>query len=126
MTEFWDEQILRAQQAAASGEYSKAEDILGKLITFTENQPADDKRKFIVLEIMAEVMQAQNRTREAEDYILRALELRKSRYGMMHRRYAEGLARLAGFYWEHERYKEAEPYSREVVDIHEKLYGKNS
>lgn len=126
MPDFWDKQILKAEQAAAGGQYAKAEEILSELIIFTESKPREDKRKFIVLEIMADLMDAQKRYQEVEKYLLRALELRKERYGVLHRRYADGLARLAGFYYEHERYKDAEPLSREVLHIHEGLYGSDS
>ncbi len=126
MPETWDELILRAQQAVANEDYKAAESFLTKATELTETLAPDDKRRFIVLELMAELMQAQKRFRETENYLMRAIEMRKQRYGPTHRRYADGLARIAAFFYEHERFEEAEPICREVLAIAEKLYGEKS
>ncbi len=122
----WEDYIIRAQEAATAGDFAKAEVELNEARQETENLPPEDKRRFMILEMLADLMQRLGRADEAEKYLLGANEVRKLRYGRLHYRFAEGLEHLSSLYFENDRFAEAEPLSREILKIHEKIYGPTS
>lgn len=122
----WEELILKAQRAAEDGDYNAAEGFLNNAKALSDKMAENDKRRFLVLEMLADVMEREGRSEEAEAYILGSVESRKTRYGPFHYRYAEGLQRLAAFYFENDRYEEAEKHTRDVLKIMEKAYGPHS
>ncbi len=122
----WEDYIIRAQESATSGDFAQAESELNQARQQTESLPPEDKRRFMILEMLADLMQRQGRVDEAEKHLLGANEIRKLRYGRFHYRYAEGLEHLSSFYFENDRFADAEPLSREILRIHEKHYGPTS
>lgn len=122
----WEEYILKAQRAAEDGDYNAAEGFLNNAKALSDKMADNDKRRFLVLEMLADVMEREGRSEEAEACILGSVECRKTRYGPFHYRYAEGLQRLAAFYFENDRYEEAEKHTRDVMKIMEKAYGPHS
>lgn len=119
----WEEHILMAQRAADSGDLNLAEKHLNEAKSQAEKLPDNDKRRFLVLEMLADLMERQDRMHQAEHFLLEALAVRKTRYGPFHQRYAEGLQQLSSYYFENDRFEESEKYSREALKIVEKAYG---
>jgi tetratricopeptide (TPR) repeat protein len=123
MAQSWDELLLHAEQSMAGEKYAEAESALTQLGKLAESFAREDERRFVPMEMLAEVYDKNNKPREAEETLLRAVEARKNLYGPMHRKYADGLNRLAALYYEQARYPEAEPICRQVLNIYEKIYG---
>src|SRR5437868_3654825 len=104
MTSSWEEHILEAQRAADSGDFDKAEAHLNGAMKLADQLEAKDKRRFLAREMLADLRQRQGRVNDAEPLLREAAEVRKTRYGAMHQRYAEGLQNLASYYFENERF----------------------
>ena len=122
----WEEFVLKAQRAAEEGDNKGAEKFLFDAKALSDKLAENDKRRFLVLEMLADLMERDGRPAEAEAYINGAMDARKTRYGPFHYRYAEGLQRLASFCFENERFEEAEKHTRDVLKIMEKAYGPTS
>ncbi len=125
MTSF-EQHILEAQRAADSGDLEKAESHLSGALTIADQLEANDKKRFLAREMLADLRQRQGRVNEAENFLKEAVEVRKLRYGPFHQRYAEGLQNLSSYYFENERFADAEQLSRMVLKILEKLFGVDS
>lgn len=122
----WEEYVLKAQQAAEQGDFKAAEGFLTEAKTLSDSLAENDKRRFLILEMLADLMEREERTVDAEKFLLGAVECRKTRYGPFHYRYAEGVQRLSSFYFENERFEESEKLTREALTIMEKAYGPTS
>ncbi|MBX3135164.1 tetratricopeptide repeat protein [Candidatus Obscuribacterales bacterium] len=122
----WEEFVLKAQRAAEEGDYKAAEGFLNDAKSLSDGLADNDKRRFLILEMLADLMEREERTDDAEKYLLAAVECRKTRYGPFHYRYAEGVQRLSSFYFENDRFEESEKLTRDVLKIMEKAYGPTS
>jgi len=122
----WEEYVLKAQRAAETGDFKEAEEHLHAAKAMSDTLADNDKRRFLVFEMLADLMEREGRVDEAENYLKGSIDVRKVRYGPFHYRYAEGLQRLASFYFENDRYDESEAHTRAVLKIYEKAYGPTS
>lgn len=123
MAQSFDELLLSAEQAIASEKYAEAEALLRQAETLAESFAREDERRFVVPEMLAEVLEKSGRAGQAEDVLKKMVEARKDLYGPMHRKFADGLNRLASFYYEQNRFPEAEPVCKQILNMYEKIYG---
>lgn len=123
MAQSFDKLLLQAQRAIAAQKYAEAEESLQEAGKLAESFKREDERRFVPAEMLAEVLEKSGRAPQAEELLQKSVEARKNLYGPMHRKFADGLNRLASFYYEQNRFPEAEPVCKQVLNIYEKIYG---
>lgn len=123
MAQSFDELLLHAEQAIAAEKYADAEEALRQAGKLSESFAREDERRFVSIEMLADVLEKSGKEAGAEEMLQKAVEARKDLYGPMHRKFADGLNRLASFYYEHNRFPEAEPVCKQILNIYEKIYG---
>lgn len=110
-------------QAIESGNLQQAEQLWKHALQELEQSGEQDRRLVLVLESLADVLSMQERYKEAEPLLARAVELTTTFFGPDHVETAISLNKLAGVYFSLSRYRQAEPLSRKALAIYEKSKG---
>ena len=119
----WEEYIEAGYEAQQSGRLREAEEMFLVAVQFAEAFGADDIRRAVTLDNLADVYRAQRRDRDAEGLYRQALEVRSQILGPQHQRVAVGLDNLARFYADQGSYAAAEPLYWRALEISEANLG---
>ena len=115
----WEEYMEAGYEAQQSGRLLEAEEMFLVAVQYAEGFGADDIRRAVSLDNLADVYRAQQRDREAEGLYRQALEIRSQILGPQHQRVAVGLDNLGRFYAEQGSYAAAEPLYWRALEISE-------
>ena len=119
----WEDYMEAAYHARQDGRYREAEDLLLVAADHAADFPADDLRRAMTLNDLAEVCIVEARHAEAEVLYRQATEVIEAALGPDHLDLAAHLAMVAAFYAEQGIYTEAEPRYERAVAIMEPALG---
>ena len=119
----WEDYMEAAYHARQDGRYREAEELLLVAADHAAAFPANDLRRAMTLNDLAEICVAEERHAEAEVLYRQATEVIEAALGPAHLDLASHLARVAAFYAEQGIYSEAEPLYERAVAIMEPALG---
>ena len=119
----WEDYMEAAYHARQDGRYREAEELLLVAADYAAAFPANDLRRAMTLNDLAEICVAEQRHAEAEVLYRQATEVIESALGPDHLDLAAHLAMVAAFYAEQGIYTEAEPRYERAVAILEPALG---
>lgn len=119
----WEDYMEAAYHARQDGRYREAEELLLVAADHAAAFPANDLRRAMTLNDLAEICVAEERHAEAEVLYRQATEVIEAALGPAHLDLASHLARVAAFYAEQGIYSEAEPRYERAVAIMEPALG---
>lgn len=119
----WEDYMEAAYHARQDGRYREAEELLLVAADYAAAFPANDLRRAMTLNDLAEICVAEQRHAEAEVLYRQATEVIEAALGPDHRDLAAHLAMVAAFYAEQGIYAEAEPRYERAVAILEPALG---
>ena len=119
----WEDYMEAAYHARQDGRYREAEELLLVAADYAASFPADDLRRAMTLNDMAEICIVEARHAEAEVLYGQATEIIEAALGPDHLDLATHLATVAAFYAEQGIYTEAEPRYERAVAIMEPALG---
>jgi tetratricopeptide (TPR) repeat protein len=119
----WEDYMEAAYHARQDGRYREAEELLLVAADRAADFPANDLRRAMTLNDLAEICIVEARHAEAEVLYRQATEVIEAALGPNHLDVAAHLARVAAFYTEQGIYTEAEPLYERAVAIMEPALG---
>ena len=119
----WEDYMEAAYHARQDGRYREAEELLLVAADYAAAFPADDLRRAMTLNDLAEICVAEERQAEAEVLYRQATEVIEAALGPDHVELAAHLRMVAAFYAAQEIYTEAEPLYERAVAILEPALG---
>lgn len=119
----WEDYMEAAYHARQDGRYREAEELLLVAADHAAAFPADDLRRAMTLNDLAEICIAEQRHSEAEVLYRQATEVIEAALGPEHLDLAAHLTTVAAFYAEQGIYTEAEPRYQRAVAIMEPALG---
>ena len=119
----WEDYMEAAYHARQDGRYREAEELLLVAADHAADFPADDLRRAMTLNDLAEICIVEARHAEAEVLYRQATEVIEAALGPDHLDLAAHLATVAAFYAEQGIYTEAEPRYERAVAIMEPALG---
>lgn len=119
----WEDYMEAAYHARQDGRYREAEELLLVAADFATAFPANDLRRAMTLNDLAEICIAEARHAEAEVLYRQATEVIEAALGPDHLDLAAHLAMVAAFYAAQGIYTEAEPRYERAVAIMEPALG---
>ena len=119
----WEDYMEAAYHARQDGRYREAEELLLVAADYAADFPADDVRRAMTLNDLAEICVTEERHAEAEVLYRQATEVIEAALGPYHLDLASHLAMVAAFYAAQGIYTEAEPRYERAVAIMEPVLG---